>query len=375
MVQPYASNTRAVLPFGATPQAPPAPRAYEPPPAMSSPPAMSPPPMVSPPPSMVRPAAPPSVPSREEPRDGALSFSNAAAGASAAWSAPRAPVSRTLAPVDVEPEPAATRDVVRLVWFDADAVPRIRRVPRWKPVLSALERQALDRDLDDPAAEADPMAVEDRREIFEILAGAEAIDARGVRAARDGAVRKDGKYVAPLVLVSGEIETPFEEVARLEAVIAAAAPHATSADVELSSALETARKLLGGGALSSAWEVADALAARIREAFVKEKKSFPPEYLDGQAARALVRDRRFQKRDVLGETHLRLLIHAAGADAKEGPIVVYAPERVAKKLPMYQRFAARLIAEVHLQEDEGEAQPSALRVLALARCASVPRAS
>ena len=52
---------------------------------------------------------------------------------------------------------------------------------------------------------------------------------------------------------------------------------------------------------------------------------------------------------------------------QESPFVGYLPADVGKKLPMFKRFRGRLIAEVNLTEDQYEAAPQALRVLALAR--------
>jgi hypothetical protein len=46
---------------------------------------------------------------------------------------------------------------------------------------------------------------------------------------------------------------------------------------------------------------------------------------------------------------------------------------MAKKLPLYRRFPARLIAEVHLQVDQYETHPAALKVLALVRAAAPPK--
>ena len=50
----------------------------------------------------------------------------------------------------------------------------------------------------------------------------------------------------------------------------------------------------------------------------------------------------------------------------------YLPEAAAKALPLFLRFPARVIAEVHPREDEVEEHPAALRVLALARRIGAP---
>jgi hypothetical protein len=55
------------------------------------------------------------------------------------------------------------------------------------------------------------------------------------------------------------------------------------------------------------------------------------------------------------------------------PFPTYIPEPVSLKLPMYQRFRARIIAEVHQQEDQHESHSLSLRVLALSRITPPPR--
>jgi hypothetical protein len=50
------------------------------------------------------------------------------------------------------------------------------------------------------------------------------------------------------------------------------------------------------------------------------------------------------------------------------------PESLAKKLPMYQRFRARLVAEVHQQADQYETHHAALRSVAVARATPRRRA-
>jgi hypothetical protein len=51
----------------------------------------------------------------------------------------------------------------------------------------------------------------------------------------------------------------------------------------------------------------------------------------------------------------------------------YLVESLTKKLPMFQRFKARLIAEAHMQQDEYENHPAALKVVAVGRVVSMNR--
>jgi hypothetical protein len=387
----YTPAAMPVLPFGgAAPPSAPAPVGEAPPPVYP----VAPPP-AAPPAWSGQPAAPsapgaaaspwstrapmpraltptPAVAPPAAPQHGALEASHAAAAASAPWSAPRAaaPPAVVAAPEPVA-APGAGREVVQLLWLDEAAAPRIRRVPAFRPILAALDAGPLDRDLDDPTGELDPMLVDDRRAVFEIAALGRATDAPGVLAALEGGIRADGKLVPPVVLVAGELATPFDELAQLQATIAVATPLATADDPELQAALAMAQRFLASRGTAGARPMARSLSIRIREAFGREKKLLLG-HLDEHVQRTLREERSFQRRDVLGEPHLRLLLHVSD-DAAEAPLVVYAPVAVAAKLPMFARFPARLLADVHLPEDESEAGPVALRALALVRRASVPR--
>jgi hypothetical protein len=320
--------------------------------------------------SAAAPAAPPSP--VESPQAGALGASNAAVAAAAQWAIPRHEVrpARKAPDLDFDTKGATTRPALRLVWFDPESVPRIRRVQRWKPILAALEGRPLDQDLDDPALEQDPMAAEDRREVFEILARADATDAAGVEGALQGAVRDDGKFIPPLVLVAGELEFPFDELESLKAAVSTASPLVTPADESLKAAVDAAKEFLKTPALSAPPQVSEGLLMRIREAFVKEKKSLPADHLDGQMERVLLTERHYQKRPLLGDAHIRFLLRVPG---DEHPLIGYLPVKVAKQLPMFRRFRGRLVTEVHLVEDQYETQPSALRVVALMRVGPAKR--
>jgi hypothetical protein len=80
--------------------------------------------------------------------------------------------------------------------------------------------------------------------------------------------------------------------------------------------------------------------------------------------RVLLTDRSYQRRAVLGGDKLKFLLRVRG---EEQALVGYLPEHLTKSLPMYQRFRGRIIAEVHLPQDQYDAQPATLKALALAR--------
>ncbi len=313
---------------------------------------------------------------------GALLASNAAAGTQEALSPARGaePVRAMVIPAAAlrPAPPRLSSDALELVFFDPESLPRIRRVAAWKPILTELADRPIDAEEDDPIEAKEPAAVEDRREIIEILlrADAGAIDAASLDDALRRAVREDGRYLAPLLLVSGELTTPFDEIETLKATITTAAP-LTGNDEPLRASVEIAKDFLKLPGLSSSPAVADGLTARVRDAFNNAKRAVQAGYLDAQTERALVDQRSYQHRLVLGGRRQRALFQFAGLDGSSGlrggaPTVTYLPESAAAKLPLFARFKVRLIARLHLPLDQYEQGP-ALEALAMARLCPAPR--
>ncbi|WP_437335105.1 DUF2169 family type VI secretion system accessory protein [Sorangium sp. So ce394] len=273
------------------------------------------------------------------------------------------------------PAPAATprlegAPALQFIWYDPDEVPRIRRKPAFQRVLRELEARPLDAEADDPAIVRDPMAVEDRREVFEVLARGEAADEAELSRALERAVREDGKFVPPLALLAGELHFPLDELERLKATMTTAAAFAAG-DEALSAAVEEAKGFLSMPHLLCPPAVAEGLTQRIEDAFARVKRSVPQGYLGEQAERVLLERRCYQRRAVFGAVHLRALLQVGGS-SKHVP--AYLPEDLAKRLPMQARFRARLIATLELQEDQYETHPAALKVTALGRLMAAPRA-
>jgi hypothetical protein len=260
--------------------------------------------------------------------------------------------------------------VVELLWFEPASVPRIRRKPPWRSLVAKLEDRPLDAELDDPALVKEPTEIEDRREVFEVIALGEAAPAEAVNEALAGGVREDGKFVPVLSLFAGELHFPFDELATLRATLTTVTPIVGN-DENLKAAVEVAKDFLKTPGLASAPAVAEGLTTRIKDAFGQGKRVVPAGYLEAQTERALLDQRHYQRRSVFGGTHLRALLQVpAGAAA----IPVYLKEELSTKLPLYQRFKVRMIVEVHLSADQYEPHPAALRVVALGRVAASPKA-
>ena len=310
---------------------------------------------------------------------GALGASNAAAAVAAearVVARPSDPPPRPSIPVKEIARPTPPKepaDAVDLVFFDEPSLPRIRRVPAWKKILAALDDKPLDSEEDDPAAAKDPAAVEDRREIVELLVRAEPSDSNAVNDALARAFRDDGHFFAPLLLVAGELALPFDEIEVLKANVTTVTPLIAN-DENLRASVEVAKDFLKLPGLASSPAVAEGLTTRVRDAFNQGKRAVPSGYLEAQTERALLEQRAYQRRSVLGSRRLRGLFHfPAAAGQQPAPTVTYLPDAIAAKLPMYQRFKARLIVRVHLPIDQYESGPMAFEALALARLVPPPK--
>jgi hypothetical protein len=325
-----------------------------------------------------------------EPASSVFDVSTTAAGAAAAR-----PLVEPL-PARPAPEPdtapaaprAEAQEALELIWFDPEGVPRIRRKAEWRPLLDALEQAPLDPDFDDPAFAKDPMVIEDRREVFEILAQATPMSAEGLDTALGRCLRPDGKFVPALALFAAELELPFDELSALRATLTTVSPLAGQ-DEALKSTLQAAKDFLATPGLMSAPAVAEGLTKRIEDAFAQGKRVVPTGYLEAQRERALLEQRQYQRRAVFGGKHLRGLLKLGASEpaaakpgsttkpsAGSGGVVVpaYLPESLADVLPMLPRFRARMVAEIRLAADRYESHPASLKVIALARAAPPPKA-
>jgi hypothetical protein len=282
--------------------------------------------------------------------------------------------------------------VLDLVFFDPKSLPRVRRVPAWKPLLADLDDKPIEAGEDDPALSENGVSVEDRREILEILVRAEPAKPSDLDDALATAVRPDGRYVPPVLLLAGEIAFPFDEVETLKATVTTALP-LVGTDESLKSAVELSKEFLRLPGLTSSPAVADGLTSRVRDAFAGARRAVPANYLDAQTERVLLEQRAYQRRTILGGKRLRALFTLAGAPGTGAPaggpsvaaasnaaatggaqtLVVYLPESTALDLPMYGRFRARIIARVHLPLDQYEQSPQAVEALALCRLVPPPR--
>lgn len=282
----------------------------------------------------------------------------AASDAAAASMVKEAPAAAPAPP----PAPRARpREIVKLLWHDAKALPRVRKHPRWRVLLAELELRLLEQgDLDDQEEGGADDA--DRRDVFEVLARGEPIGADGVGRALDTAIDEDGKLEPPLVLVAGELDLPFDELETLKATATAVSPFAQG-DKRLKETLDVVTELLRTPYMAGAGGLAETMTGRLKEAFGAGKRPLPPEALDAHIDRMLLEQRAYQKRAVYGKRWIRALL----APGSHSQVPVYIPEALAGDLPMFRRIKVRMIAEVDLKEDQSESSGHALKVMALGR--------
>jgi hypothetical protein len=163
--------------------------------------------------------------------------------------------------------------------------------------------------------------------------------------------------------VKGTLRFPFDDIETLKAMVASATPFATGNKI-LADALDTANQVLAAPKPPS--EMAANVAKNIRAAYEKSDR-LEVSYLDESTEKTLLAERSYNRRSLLGDKWVRaLLTPAAGKTA----VVAYIPDAIAKDLPMFTSFVARLIVRVHPQQDQYEPSDVALEVVALGRVLS-----
>jgi hypothetical protein len=222
---------------------------------------------------------------------------------------------------------------VDLVWFDVDGVPRTRA-----------ELGPAEEATDDRACMASVLSNSAREGVEDPIARAVDRHAGGLPA---------------LLVLTGELRFPFDARARLRAVVAGAKPLAKG-DAELEACLDGVRELTDDGETCTDAQLIEA----IRSVVAKRTSAAALTALDEGVERVLLRERCYQLRKVFGKSCIVAMFTRSGTRQL---VPSYLPEEVASILPMYHALDVSLLAEAHLSQDQYEASPFALRVLALGR--------
>jgi hypothetical protein len=282
---------------------------------------------------------------------------------SAAAGAPREALSASPRREPASSPDRSPRSLQELVWYDPEALPRLRESAEWSTWMGPPPAPAPPDDL--PALRAVVRA--ERAGVAAVLARAAAIV--DIDAAVSDAITGDGAFDPSLSVVAGELETVFDELETLKLLAAAAGPLAPG-DKRLKEVLDQAAEVMKTP-LAASPEVAAGLIARLREAWARATRILPADYLDHHARRLLLDQRLYQKRRLGNAAWIRALFTPAGASVA---VPMYLPEAVGPWMPLFTRFPARVIAEAIPQQDQHESAAVALRVSALARVLPRPRA-
>ena len=322
-----------------------------------------------PPPAVVVPPAPPSNVANAA-TAGVVAASNAAAAASS-WMTPDAPPPAPAASAPIALRPLVRgnqREAIELLWFDKASVERIRENAPWKEVLVALKPKPPEDVPFDAELPPEPTPEQkEKRDVAAIMTRATPTDGDGINEAITDAVTEEGLFEPPLILLGGELLLPFDELETLKANVTAVTP-LIAGDKRLKETVDNVNELLKTPWLESSTGVAEGLTQKIREAFAQANRILPASYLDTHTERILLEQRNYQKRTMWGELWIRSLMQPYNGSVA---VPCYLPDLLSKQLPMFQRFKARLICEAVVQQDENEAQPIALKVVALGRIVTV----
>jgi hypothetical protein len=263
------------------------------------------------------------------------------------------------------PSTGTKRDVVELLWFDQQATKRVRQ--RWRSLADDLEFAPIDERHDIPGD--DPQLARDRHTHFGILTEAPITEPQELGRVVREAISDSGRFTAPLVVVAGRLLFPFDDLEILRATAAALTPLAGD-DKKLKEALGNVKELVDTPLLQHSNELVDNFTKHLRSLYDQSKRAVSRDYLDTSVERLLLEQRRYQKRPIFDGSWIRALLSPS---ASGEAVPSYLPESLEKTLPMMVSFKARMIVQAHVKQDQYEAHPHALRVVALGRVLDIER--
>lgn len=268
------------------------------------------------------------------------------------------------------------REIVELLWFHEEVMTQIDEQRAFVRLLADLRRSDEAPyepiDFDDVPPPEEPEEVRHRREIVAIMTQGHVTMAASLEPTMLDSVDDSGSFEPPIVLMSGRLHLPFDELETLKATLAAVTPM-TAGNPELAETVRTVEELMNTPWLQEgSGEVAKNLTDKVRAQFKKGDRMLDPAYLDDHTDRILLDQRRYQHRTVLGEDHIRGLL--APSSSRER-IPTYIPVALANDLPMFKSFPARLIAEAHVQQDQYEHHQACLKVRAFGRVVQLTKAA
>lgn len=266
---------------------------------------------------------------------------------------------------------AARPDPIVLVYLERTGVPRIVRKPVWQKILDAMEDEAIDPEADDPALSSDPMEIQQQSQAYAILKHGRVVGLPAAEAALEAAVAKPGRFAPPIELFEGEIEPIFDDVERLRALCATLGPMAKD-DEKLGKTLQIANQVLEAAGSTNIAPLARRQRIELQTVYQASKRAMSFDEIEALVIRGMLEQRKYRVQTILGGEHICAWFHMPGHDKPE---LVYVPSAAAAFLPLSRRFLARMIAEVHVPQDDEEMNALVIRCLALSKVVRKRQAS
>jgi hypothetical protein len=264
--------------------------------------------------------------------------------------------------VAVEP---AVKPALQLLWLDLTCLGRLPAHQEYAALLDAAANRAPDPAIDSYARSSASGNADGYRDVLCVLTEARPRAASELQSDIDQAIGDGNKLIPPLVVLAGELSVAFDERRQLGATADVGAVTCPD-DENVCQAVAAARAYLKAAAGGSP-RVTTTLAQRILDAVVAAQDETDALELQHEIDRMLITGRSYRCRSLFGGTYLAATLRLPGTAR---PIAAYLREPAASQLPMFERFAVRLLAEIHLAQEEDQAAPLALRVVAVARVLS-----
>jgi hypothetical protein len=288
-------------------------------------------------------------------RVGALAASDAAAGIQTQPT--RKAQTEARAAVSEPPPPAQDRDLVEVIWHVPEIVEEAKRARALKHVFATAKEKRVMLATDERGIEETKKA----RELARLLGHPTAMsEMRALENAVHEVIDDSGVLIAALVLAHGDIAVRLDPRKVLEALIGMVKP-LSGMDKNIAEAVESAQVFA-----SNEWSAPKSIeiaTTRLREAAAKAQRELAAAQLQATAERMVLEKRGFETRSVLGGEHVRADFHLATGSI----IPCYIPMDCKDRLPLFERFPARVVGEVRLKQDSVESAPIALLARAVAR--------
>jgi hypothetical protein len=204
--------------------------------------------------------------------------------------------------------------------------------------------------------------------VLGVLARGEVMDREQIRRAMEMAVLEDGSFVPPFVLAAGALELSFDEHETLKAMLVAVAPF-VPLDKKLKETVDYVNEVMKTQGIERARGVVTGLCERVRAAFGQTGRGVAAGYLEETVEGMLVEGRCWQKREVMGGSHVKATFQvAAGAEA----VPAWLAEEAENGLPALRRVEAKVVGEARARRGSTETGSVEVRLVAVALRAGSP---